>query len=178
MDKQCDAINYEMYYLQTAYIHWCVMSTIYNNYKLRYSPVRKHQLFCMQIHGCHVSQFSEAGPSFDVKTDISLRLDIFITKSYLYNGNTTGKTAFLHNYSDVIMITTASQITSLMIVYSTVYSGANKKHQSSASLAFVREIHRWPMNSPHKGPVTRKRILMTSSFWEGPWFVSLFENDW
>ena len=31
-----------------------------------------------------------------------------------------------------------------------------RKHQSSASLAFVREIHRWPVNSPHKRPVTRK----------------------
>ena len=51
----------------------------------------------------------------------------------------------------------ASQITSLAIVYSTVYSGANqRKHKSSASLAFVRGIHRWPVNSPHKGPVTRK----------------------
>ena len=51
----------------------------------------------------------------------------------------------------------ASQITSLMIVYSTVYSGGDqRKHQSSASLAFVRGIHRWPMNSPHKWPVTRK----------------------
>ena len=45
----------------------------------------------------------------------------------------------------------------LTIVYSTVYSGADhRKHQSSASLAFVREIHRWPVNSPHKGPVTWK----------------------
>ena len=52
---------------------------------------------------------------------------------------------------------TASQITSLAIVYFTVYSGANqRKHQRPASLAFVREIHRWPVNSPHKGPVTRK----------------------
>ena len=51
----------------------------------------------------------------------------------------------------------ASQTTSLTIVYSAVYSGADhRKHQSSASLAFVREIHRWPVNSPHKGPVTRK----------------------
>ena len=30
------------------------------------------------------------------------------------------------------------------------------KYQSSASLAFVRGIHRGPVNSPHKGPVTRK----------------------
>ena len=51
----------------------------------------------------------------------------------------------------------ASQITSIKIVYSTVYSGEDqRKHQSSASLAFVREIHRWPVNFPHKGPVTRK----------------------
>ena len=42
-------------------------------------------------------------------------------------------------------------------VYWTVCSGADqRKHQSSASLAFVRGIHRWPVNSPHKGPVTRK----------------------
>ena len=51
----------------------------------------------------------------------------------------------------------ASQITSLTIVYSTVYPGADQsKHQSSASLAFVRGIHRGPVNSPHKWPVTRK----------------------
>ena len=51
----------------------------------------------------------------------------------------------------------ASQINSLTIVYSTVYSGADqRKHQSSASLAFVQGIHRGPVNSPHKWPVTRK----------------------
>ena len=51
----------------------------------------------------------------------------------------------------------ASQITSLTIVYSTVYSDADqRKHQSSALLAFVWGIHRGPMNSPHKWPVTRK----------------------
>ena len=57
------------------------------------------------------------------------------------------------------MGTIASQITNITIVYSTVYSSANqRKHQSSASLAFVRGIHRWPVNSPHKGPVTRKML--------------------
>ena len=59
--------------------------------------------------------------------------------------------------TDVTMGAMASQITSLTSVYSTIYSGADKKkHQSSASLVFVRGIHRWPVNSPHKGPVTRK----------------------
>ena len=61
------------------------------------------------------------------------------------------------HYHDVTMESIASQITSLTIVYSAVYSAADqRKHQSSASLAFVRGIHRGPMNSPHKGPVTRK----------------------
>ena len=51
----------------------------------------------------------------------------------------------------------ASQITSVTIVYSTDYSGAyQSKHQCSVSLAFVRGIHRGPVNSPHKWPVTRK----------------------
>ena len=61
------------------------------------------------------------------------------------------------HHNDVIMRATASQIPSLAIVYPTVYSGTDqRKHQSSALLAFVRGIHRWPVNSPHKGPVTRK----------------------
>ena len=61
------------------------------------------------------------------------------------------------HYDDVIMSAIASQITSLTIVYSTVYPGADQsKHQSSASLAFVWGIHRRPVNSPHKWPVTRK----------------------
>ena len=61
------------------------------------------------------------------------------------------------HYGDVIMTTIASQITSLTIVYPTFYSCADQsKHQSSASLAFVWGIHRGPVNSPHKGPVTRK----------------------
>ena len=61
------------------------------------------------------------------------------------------------NYNGVIMGAMASEITRLTIVYSTVYSGTDqRKHQSSASLAIVLGIHRWPVNSPHKWPVTRK----------------------
>ena len=61
------------------------------------------------------------------------------------------------HYSDVIMSPIASPITSLTIVYSTVYPDADqRKHQSPASLAFVRGIHRRPVNSPHKWPVTRE----------------------
>ena len=62
-----------------------------------------------------------------------------------------------NHYNDVIMGAMASQITSLTIVYSTVCSCADqRKHQSSASLAFVWGIHRLPVNSPHKWPVMRK----------------------
>ena len=77
----------------------------------------------------------------------------FVTKS-----NRQGYILFalIHDI-DVIMVTLASQITSLTIVYSIGYSSADqRKHQSSASLAFVWGIHRWPVNSPHKGPVTQK----------------------
>ena len=52
-----------------------------------------------------------------------------------------------------------SQITSLTIAYSSVYSGADqRKHERSASLAFVRGIHRWPVNCPHKETVTPKML--------------------
>ena len=61
------------------------------------------------------------------------------------------------HYDDVIMSSLASQITSLKIVYPTVHSRADqRKHQSSASLAFVWGIRRSPVNSPHREPVTRK----------------------
>ena len=77
-----------------------------------------------------------------------------------------------HYYNDVIMGALVSQITSLTIVYSTVHSIADqRKHLSSAALAFVRGIHRGPVNSPHKGPVTRKMfsfddVIMTGSLLE------------
>ena len=66
-----------------------------------------------------------------------------------------GLLCLLIHYGDVIMGAIASQITSLTIVYSTVYSDADqRKHQSSASLAFVQGMG--PVNSPQKCPVTRK----------------------
>ena len=64
--------------------------------------------------------------------------------------------SFAH-YNDIVMGMMASQITSLTIVYATIYSGTDqRKHQSFAPLAFVRGIQWWPVNSLHKWPVTRK----------------------
>ena len=74
------------------------------------------------------------------------------------------------HYNDVTMGSIASQITSLTIVYSAVYSGADqRKHQSSASQAIVRGIHRGPVNSPHKWPVTCKMFPFDDviMIWDG-----------
>ena len=69
-------------------------------------------------------------------------------------------------YDDVIMGAMASQITSLTIVHSTVYSDADqRKHQNSASLAFVRGIQRGLVNSLHKWPVTGKCFHLMTSSW-------------
>ena len=73
------------------------------------------------------------------------------------------------HYCDVIMTSVASQITSLAVVYSIVYSDADeRKHQSSASLAFVRGIHRDRWIPRTKGQSRGKCFhLMTSSWTEG-----------
>ena len=69
--------------------------------------------------------------------------------------NTTS--ALIVQYNDVVMGTIAFQINSLAIFNSTVYSDAyQRKHQSSASLAFMRGIHLGQVKSPHKWTVTRK----------------------
>ena len=68
----------------------------------------------------------------------------------------------------------ASQITSLTIVYSIVYPGADlRKHQSPASLAFVWGIHGGPVHSPLKCSVTRKMfpfddVIMHEEKWSMP----------
>ena len=72
----------------------------------------------------------------------------------------TFRTTYMHtmrlsreHYIDVIMGEMVYKIASLPTVYLTVYSDTyQRKHQSSASLAFVRGTHQSPVNSPHKGP--------------------------
>ena len=64
----------------------------------------------------------------------------------------------IRHYIDVIMTTVASQITSLTVVYLIVYSDADqRKHESSASLAIVRGIHR------------DRWIPRTKGQWRGKW---------
>ena len=70
------------------------------------------------------------------------------------------------------MVATASQITGILIIYSTICSGADqRKYQSSASLTFGRGIHRSPVGSPHKGPVTRKCIYLMTSWCLWLWLI-------
>ena len=64
------------------------------------------------------------------------------------------------------MGTMAFQITCLTIVHLTVYSGADqRKHQSSASLAFVRGIHRWRWIPRTKGQLRGKCFHLVTSSW-------------
>ena len=90
------------------------------------------------------------------------------------------------HYTDVIMTKMASQITSLTVVYSTVYSDADqRKHQSSASLAFVWGIHRDRWIPRTKGQLRGKCFHLMTSSWETavsyPWWrhdLETFPHYW
>ena len=71
------------------------------------------------------------------------------------------------HYNDVIMSAMASQITDVLIVYR-LFRRRSRKHQSSVSLAIVRGIRQWAVNSMHKGTVTRKIFLFDDviMFWK------------
>ena len=91
-------------------------------------------------------------------TNTWFRKPMALSTNIIYNELQIQTNATWH-YDDVTMGAIASLITSLTIVYLTVYSDADqRKHQSSASLAFVWGIHRGPVNPPHKWPVTRKML--------------------
>ena len=77
--------------------------------------------------------------------DISVFLSLSVANAVVSLHRWISNTELFSHYNDVVMGTMASQITSLTIVYSIVYSGGDqRKHQTSAPLAFVRGIHRWP----------------------------------
>ena len=94
---------------------------------------------------------------------------VFLALTHRYNLDLTFTEINNGHYCDVIMGMMASQITSLTIVYSTAHSGTDKrKHQSSASLAFVRRTHRWQVNSSHKWPLMRKKFPFDDVIMEWP----------
>ena len=108
----------------------------------------------------HMSMFYQNSAHVFLLTQCTLAKVTENRKQYLMEWYSTNLWVLLWNpiliavvhYADVIMSTITSQITSLTVVYSTVHSGKDKrKYQSSTSLAFVGGIHRWPVNSVHKG---------------------------
>ena len=114
-------------------------------------PCLVHFGYCGKyIHSCYLSEW------------------LWVYELNIYNGTSYCLLALLLNlghdslmvikfhYNDIIISMMASQITSLTMVYSSVYSGAHQRKHQSTSLDFVRGIHQWPVNSAHKGPVTRK----------------------
>ena len=117
----------------------------------------------------HHSNFGSHGKDFYL---ISRQMNIAMNLGFINGQNGLGNMHKLPqyvfnapHYNDVIMNALASQITSITIVYATVYSDADQsKHQSSASLVFLWGIHRdrW---IPHtKGQLRGKCFhLMTSS---------------
>ena len=84
------------------------------------------------------------------------------------------------HYSGIILGAMASEITSLTLVYWSIYSGVDhRKHQNSASLVFVWGIHRWPVNSHHKWPATRKMfpfddVIMSKSCIDSNQYTCIF----
>ena len=95
---------------------------------------------------------------FTVSTKMAVK-DHLLLKTCSCTWVVMGSEYFSHwtnHYSDVIMDTMASQITSVLMFTQPFIHAQIKKHQSSALLAFVRGIHRRPVNCPHKGPVSRK----------------------
>ena len=124
----------------------------------RHRPVTAHPRWCctdmLALHDIH----------FGWKEYITITMPVNVT---------------VPHHSDVIMSSIASQITGVSIAYSTVCSGTDqRKHQSSTSLAFVRGIHRWPVNSPHKRPVTRKMFPFDDVIMKRCWATPRHSGDY
>ena len=117
--------------------------------------MKYHNMECINTTYKHLCKISPSDHIFD--RFFIMRNSIYLYIVFWHNeGIVHCHEERCHN-DDVRMGAIAYEITSLTIVYSSVYSGAyQSKHQSSASLAFVWRIHRGPVNSPHKWPVTRK----------------------
>ena len=77
-------------------------------------------------------------------------------------------------YNNVIISAKAPQISGLMVIFSTVYSDADqRKYQSSASLAFVRGIHRWPVYDPQKKASNAEKFPFDDVIMIHSWFMNM-----
>ena len=109
---------------------WLILSTFFPWHEYQ-SRIRNEEIIT-DIHVCAMPHTYNAAQTYTI-THVHLEMCYF---------RISGGIFFIH-YNDVIISVMASQITSVSTVCSTVCSGADqRKHQSSASLAFVRGIHR------------------------------------
>ena len=123
-----------------SFVKWCIE---------RHTSCYNLQLLCCL--SCHDYEIAVA------RATIATALEMHELYYFLWQFSLLGHT-WSHN-NDVTMSAMASQIAGVSIVCSSVCSGVDqRKHQSSASVDFVRGIHRWPLNSPHTRPVTRKML--------------------
>ena len=129
-------------------LFWNYMYISNMRYAALYFPWNDHMLLSYRGYGCYEK----------FQGNLPLNMTTVTCESKGFKGGFSHESPInVYHYNDVITGVMASQITSLTSVYSTVYSDADqRKHQSSASLAFVRGIHWGPVNSQHKWPVTRK----------------------
>ena len=141
---------YQMLYVNCTAILWMIILGSLDPRTQVWEIQLIHHWLIKIIIGCELQRLVECNDS-----------------SAFSNGSVKPISHTLVHYNDVIMITIGSQITSLTVVYSTVYSDADqRKHQSSASLAFVWGIHRDRWIPRTKGQLRRKCFhLMTSSWW-------------
>ena len=184
LSKSTMSMSFEELFINTEGLTICCPKRVNTRPSLKtismrnYSFIPNEFVFPWNTYSYSDDRFSSSNFIFYSFTCSSISLtmhQVYISKNWIVGGYQrkpmTHRDSFQYSIhcDDVIMGAKASQITSLTIVYSTVYSDADqRKHQSSASLAFVRGIHQGLVNSPHKWPVTRKIFhLMTSSWYVG-----------
>ena len=140
--------------------HWTVCPTVYSGWHQKKHQRSASLAFVRGIHRSPVDSphkgpfMRKAVPCDGVFTKRSPSSTVRLRAIVICRSKFHRQIPF--HYSDAIMGAMASQITSLTIVYSTVYSGADlRKHQSSASLDFVRGIHRWPVTGEFPAQTAR-----------------------
>ena len=148
------------------YIIWKNMNEIDQSHKSHIAPIpylKIHHSEQKCAHFC--SEWCIVGYGISALWVCEVRL--FTRNKFQQNKNKCKPWWLSMHYNDVVTGMMASQISSLTIVYSTIYSGVDqRKHQSSASLAFVQGIHQWPVNSLHKCPVTpKKNVIVYGMHW-------------
>ena len=105
----------------------------------------------------YVDGWTESMSCYHVQQYVKLIKIRLWKASKLLRSNQNGRHSAGHINISRRIVTVSSQITAVSIISSTVCSDADqRKYQISASLAFVRGIHWWLVNSPHNEPVTRK----------------------